>query len=182
MGVTFFVGIAISRKFLKRKGMVNMQKRNNVKTLCQCAIIAAIYVVLTWFATALGLSSGVIQVRFSEMLCILPIFMPSAIGGLTIGCILSNILSGCVLLDIIFGSISTLIGAVGTYALRKRKYLAFLPPILSNTIIVPWVLKTAYGVEDAFWFLVLTVGIGEVISVGILGFFLYKALKNKKFF
>ena len=155
-----------------------MQKKSDIRSLCQCAIIAAIYVVLTWLATAFGLSSGVIQVRFSEMLCILPMFTPAAIGGLTVGCVLSNILSGCVLLDIVFGSLATLIGAVGTYVLRKRKYLAFLPPILSNTIIVPWVLKTAYGVGDAYWFLVLTVGVGEVISVGILGFFLYRALKN----
>ena len=106
--------------------------------------------------------------------------MPAAVWGLTIGCVLSNVLSGCVLLDIISGSLATFIGAVGTYVLRKRKYLAFLPPILSNTIIVPWVLKTAYGVGDAYWFLVLTVGIGEFVSVGILGFFLYRALKNKK--
>lgn len=173
---------AIFRKGDFRKGMVNMQKRSSIRTLCQCAIVAAIYVVLTWFAAILGLSSGVIQVRFSEMLCILPVFMPGAICGLTIGCVLSNILSGCVLLDIIFGSLATFIGAIGTYALRKKKYLSFLPPILSNTIIVPWVLKTAYGVGDAYWFLVLTVGVGEIISVGILGFLLHKALKNKKLF
>ncbi len=156
------------------------KRRYNIRVLCQCAIVSAIYVILTWLSTAVGLSSGIIQVRFSEMLCILPIFMPSAVLGLTIGCVLSNILTGCVIIDVIFGSVATLIGAVGTYMLRKRKYIAFLPPILSNTIIIPWVLKTAYGVGKGYWILALSVGIGEIISVGVLGFFLYEALKNKK--
>ena len=152
---------------------------NKTRYLCQCAAIAAIYVVLTWFSTIFGLSSGVIQVRFSEILCILPVFMPAAIPGLAIGCFLANLLSGCVIIDIFFGAFATLLGALGTYFLRKQKYLAFLPPIISNAFIVPWVLKIAYGVKDAYWFLVATVGIGEIISVGILGAILYRALKKK---
>lgn len=153
---------------------------NKTKYLCQCAVIASIYVVLTWFSTIFGLSSGVIQVRFSEMLCILPIFMPGAIPGLTIGCFLANLLSGCVVIDIFFGAIATFLGALGTYILRKKKWIAFLPPIFANAFIVPWVLKVAYGVGDAYWFLVMTVGIGEIISVGVLGAVLYRALKKKK--
>lgn len=153
---------------------------NKTKYLCQCAAIASIYVVLTWFSTIFGLSSGVIQVRFSEMLCILPIFMPGAIPGLTIGCFLANLLSGCMVIDVFFGAIATFLGALGTYILRKKKWIAFLPPIFSNAFIVPWVLKVAYGVGDAYWFLVMTVGIGEIISVGVLGAVLYRALKKKK--
>ena len=155
---------------------------NKTRYLCQCAGIAAIYVVLTWVSTLLGLSSGVIQVRFSEMLCILPIFTQAAIPGLAIGCLIANLLSGCVVVDVVFGTIATLLGAVGTYLLRKQKYLAFLPPIISNAFIVPWVLKFAYGIGDAYWFLVATVGIGEIISVGVFGFFLHRALKHKKLF
>ena len=113
--------------------------------LTQGAMIAAIYVVLTVFAGAFNLASGAVQVRISEALTILPIFTPAAIPGLFIGCLIANILGGAVIWDIVFGSIATLIGAVGTYLLRKNKWLAPLPPIIANTIIVPWVLKYAYG-------------------------------------
>lgn len=152
---------------------------NKTKYLCQCAVIAAIYVVLTWFSQIFGLASGAIQVRLSEMLCILPVFMPAAVPGLAIGCLLANLLSGCVVVDVFFGALATLIGALGTRLLRKHTILAFLPPILANAFIVPWVLKFAYGLGDAYWFLALTVGIGEVISVGIFGGILYKALCNR---
>ena len=100
-------------------------------------MIAALYVVLTLLANALGLANYAIQVRFSEALTILPFFTPAAIPGLTIGCLLSNILTGCAPLDILFGTLATLIGALGTYALRRFEWLAPLPPILANTIIVP---------------------------------------------
>ena len=155
--------------------------RNNTKNLCLCALIAAIYVILTWLSALFGLSSGAIQVRFSEMLCILPMFTPAAIPGLTLGCLIANFLSGYVVVDVIFGTFATFLGALGTYLFRKQKYLAFLPPIISNAVIVPLVLKFAYGIGDAYWFLVFTVGIGELVSVGVFGFLLHRALENKKF-
>lgn len=157
--------------------MKNMNKTTNF--ICQSALIAALYVVLTYLTNALGLANGVIQVRFSEALCALAIFTPAAIPGLFLGCLISNILTGCVIWDIIFGSLATLIGAVGTYLLKKYPIPALLPPIISNMIIIPLVLKFAYGVEDGLWFIILTVGAGEVISVGILGFILYLALKKR---
>lgn len=152
----------------------------NKKTLfiCQGAIIAALYVALTLFISAFNLASGAIQVRISEALCILPVFTPAAIPGLFIGCIISNTVTGCMLLDIIFGSIATLIGAIGSYLLRKTKFLFTLPPVIANAVIVPIVLKSVYGLGDAYWFLVITVGIGEIISVCILGSIL-KAALNK---
>ena len=106
----------------------------SVTTIVQAAMIAALYVVLTFIANALGLANYAIQVRFSEALTILPYFTPAAIPGLFIGCLLSNILTGCAIPDIIFGSIATLIGAVFTYKLRKFKWLAPIPPIISNMI------------------------------------------------
>ena len=127
-------------------------------------MIAALYVVLTFIANALGLANYAIQVRFSEALTILPYFTSAAIPGLTIGCLLSNWLTGCALTDIIFGTAATLIGALLTYALRRFKWLAPLPPIAANTIIGPWVLRYAYGIDDAIPFLMLTVGYGELIS------------------
>ena len=150
------------------------------KTITQAAIIAALYVVLTFVANAMGLASGAIQIRLSEALTIRPYFTPAAIPGLFVGCLISNILVGGALFDIIFGSVATLLGALGTYLLRKSKWLTPIPPILSNTIIVPLVLIYAYGVSDALPYLMLTVGIGEVISAGVLGMILLKSLEKHK--
>lgn len=148
--------------------------------LTQGAIIAALYVVLTFIANALGLANGVIQVRFSEALTILPFFTPAGIPGLTIGCLLSNILTGCSIFDIIFGTLATFIGAVFTYLLRKHKFLAPIPPIVANVLIIPPVLKIAYGAADSLPFLMATVGIGEVISCGVLGMLLLFALNKQR--
>ena len=144
-------------------------RNKSVTYVVQAAVIAALYVVLTLLANALGLSSYSIQVRFSEALCILPFFTPAAIPGLWIG----------------FGSIATLIGAVGTYLLRKHKFACTLPPVIANMVIVPWVLRYGYGFKTVYngvdWsipFNVVTVGIGEIISVCILGSLLLKVLNK----
>lgn len=139
------------------------------------ALIAALYVVLTLLANLFGLANYAIQIRFSEALTILPFFTTAAIPGLGIGCLLSNILTGCALPDIIFGTAATLIGAVFTRLLRKNKWLAPLPPIIANTVIVPFVLLYAYGIKP-LWFSFLTVGAGEIISCGILGLLLLNSL------
>lgn len=151
-------------------------KSKKLVFICQAAIIAALYIVLTYVFSAFA--SGVIQVRVSEALTILPAFTPAAIPGLVIGCLLSNTLTGCVLLDIIFGSVATLIGALGSYALRRHTWLVPIPPIVSNMIIVPFVLRFAYGATDAFPFMIATVGAGEIISCYLLGMLLYGALKK----
>ena len=151
-------------------------KNKKLVFICQAAVIAALYVVLTYVFSAFA--SGVIQVRVSEALTILPAFTPAAIPGLVIGCLLSNTLTGCVLLDIIFGSVATLIGALGSYALRRHTWLVPIPPIVSNMIIVPFVLRYAYGATDAFPFMIATVGAGEIISCYLLGMILYVALKK----
>ncbi|MEE3466815.1 MAG: QueT transporter family protein [Eubacterium sp.] len=140
-----------------------------VYNITLAAMIAALYVVLTFVSNAFGLASGVIQVRISEALTILPFFTPAAIPGLAIGCLLSNWLTGCVLPDILFGTLATLIGALGSYALRKYKFLVPIPPILANMLIVPWVLRFAYDVPDGIPYMMATVGAGEVIACGVLG-------------
>lgn len=160
-----------------------MKKTSNIMSLVTAAMIAALYVVLGFVSNAFGLASGAIQVRISEALTILPYFTPAAIPGVTIGCLLFNLLSGAALLDVLFGGIATLLGAVASFFLGKAakkigrmKYLVPVPPILANAFIVPWVLKTAYGLTDAYWYLFVTVGIGEVIACGILGIMLMYAL------
>ena len=156
----------------------------NKKTLfiTQAAMIAAIYVVLTLTVNAFGLASGAIQVRISEALCVLPVFTPAAIPGLFLGCLISNTLSGCVILDIIFGSLATLLRGIGAYLLRKTRFIFTLPPVLANAIVVPFVLKYAYGLQDAFLYLFITVGIGEIISICVIGMILKSVLWKQRGF
>lgn len=135
--------------------------------LTQAAMIAAIYVVLTMVFAPFGF--GQVQIRLAEALTILPIFTPAAIPGLFVGCFIGNILGGAIVLDVVFGSLATLLGAVGTYLLRKNKWLAPIPPILVNVVVVPFVLKYGYAVPLPIPLMMLTVGVGEVISCGVLG-------------
>ena len=158
-----------------------MKKQTNVTLLVQAAMIAALYVVLTIIANALGLASQAIQVRFSEALTILPYFTPAAISGLFVGCILANFLTGAAIPDVVFGSIATLIGAFLTYRLRKHKWLAPIPPIISNAVIIPPVLLFAYGIRP-LWFSFITVTAGEIISCGILGMLLLFTLEKYHIF
>ena len=161
--------------------------------IAHAAIIAALYVVLTELAAFLGLASSPVQIRFSEALTVLPVFTPAAIPGLFVGCILANLLTGCVPLDVLFGSIATLLGALGTYLISRppkssgntgrmsggfRKWLAPLPPIAANTLIVPFVLAYVYHLEGTVPYFMLTVGAGEVISCGILGLMLLHLLSR----
>lgn len=152
------------------------------RNLTTAAMIATLYVILTGISSILGIASGIIQVRLSEALTVLPFFTPAAVPGVTIGCFLANLLTGAPLPDIIFGTLATLFGVLGAFLLRKYKYLVTLPTILSNMIIIPLVLQYAYGAPDIFWYLMLTVGAGEVISAGILGGLLLRVLQKRKLF
>ncbi len=151
-------------------------KENNVLFLTQAALIAAVYVVLC--VVFAPISYGEVQVRVAEALVILPYFTPAAIPGLFIGCLLSNLIGGSILMDVVFGSLATLLGAVGSYYLRKNKVLVLLPPIIANTLIVPFVLYYGYGVPLPIPFMMLTVGIGEVIAVAVLGMILLNVLNR----
>ncbi len=169
--------------------MVRERRKMNKKAkyIAQGAMIAALYVVLTLVANAFGLANAAIQVRISEALTVLPFFTPAAIPGLFVGCILSNILTGCLPLDTVFGSLATLLGAFGTYIISRKlrhnktaQWLAPVPSIIANMLIVPFVLAYVYRFEGSIPYFMLTVGIGEVISCGFLGLVLLYALNNRK--
>ena len=146
------------------------------------ATIAALYVVLTLISAAFGLSSGAIQLRISEALCVLVALTPAAIPGLTIGCLISNLIASANILDIIFGTLATFLGALGGYYLRKKKWLITLPTLLSNVIIVPLVIVYGFGVKDiALPLVALTVGIGEFLSATVLGTGLLLILQKYNF-
>ena len=159
-----------------------MKSTTRQKTLyvCYAAIIAACYVILTYLSRLFGLDSGVIQLRLSEMLCVLPMFTTAAIPGVTVGCFLANLLTAAAPLDIFLGPVATLIGAVGTYALRKFRWLAPMPPIVSNALIIPFVLAYGYNVTEAIPFMMLTVGAGEILSIYGVGSLFYIAVKKNK--
>ncbi len=142
-------------------------KNFKVSFITQAAAIAAVYTVLTLVFAPI--SYGEVQVRIAEALTILPAFTPAAIPGLFIGCLIANTLGGSILLDVFFGSIATLLGAAGTWMLRKNRWLAPLPPIVSNTIIVPLVLRFGYGVPLPLPLLMVFIAIGEIISCYLLG-------------
>ena len=151
----------------------------NFKTLflCRASVIAALYFLLTYISAISGLASGVVQLRLSEALCILPMYTAAAVPGLIVGCLISNILFGMSVLDIIFGTLATAIGAVGSYLLRRYKFSVPLPPIAANTIIIPFVLFYSGMTEEGIPYMMLTVGIGELLSCGVLGIMLMYAVK-----
>jgi len=169
-----------------------MQKRKTsadaVKGITISAMIAALYVVLSYVCESLGLLRGAIQLRIPEALCVLCAFTPYAVPGMTLGCFLTNLLTGCAALDIIVGPIATLIGVcLGREAAVRMKgsYLALLvstiPTFLANTLIMPPVIMYAYGSEQALWLVYITVGIGELLSATLLGTVFGMSLKKASF-
>lgn len=160
--------------------------KNKALELTRGALIAALYILLTLLSSTFGLDKGVIQLRLSEALCILPVFLPEAVPGLFIGCMLANLITGALLPDVIFGSIATLIGAIGARLLRRLQskyiFIATLPTVISNALIVPFVLKYVYGAGELIPFMMLTVGIGEALAAGVLGTALYFSIKKAKIF
>ena len=156
--------------------------------LAQSGLIAALYVVLTMLANAVGLANYPIQLRLSEALCILPVFTPAAIPGLYIGCLLANLLGNCIWQDVVFGSLATLAGALGAYLIGKWlsdnprlcAWGAGVPTVIANVLIVPPVLKFAYGIPGSIWYFYLTVCAGEILSAWLLGALLYLALYKRR--
>lgn len=153
---------------------------NKVLYLVQGAAVAALYVVLTLVFAPI--SFGPMQVRIAEALTILPLFTPAAIPGLFIGCVIANIIGGGIVLDVVFGSLATLIGAVLGYLLRKNRWLVPLPAIAANTIIVPFVLKYGYGEELPIVLMALYIAVGEIAGCYILGELLAMVLMPYKRF
>ena len=143
-------------------------KTNKVQFMTQAAMIAAIYVVLC--VVFQPISYGPIQTRIAEALTVLPFFTSAAIPGLFVGCLIANVLGGGIILDVIAGSVATLIAAFATYALRnKSKYLASVPPVAANALIIPWVLKSGYGEPLPIPFMMGTVALGEILTATIIG-------------
>ncbi len=152
--------------------------KTGIKHITRAAAVAAMYTALSLLSNILGLASGALQLRLSEALCLMPLIFPESIWGLFVGCLLSNVLTGCVVWDIIFGSLATLFAAYLSLRLKKYISLAVLPPVIINALAVPFILKYAYGIGDAWWYLCITVGIGQLIVCGIFAPMLTRGIKK----
>ncbi len=157
--------------------MRNSGRKNSILYICQAGLIAALYVVLTVAIGAVGLASGVVQLRVSEALCVLPFFTPAAIPGLAVGCFFANLLTSALWQDVLFGTLATLLGAIGARMLRRLPWLVPVPTVVANTVIVPLVLAYAYRFEGGVGFFMLTVGAGELLSAYLCGILLLWALR-----
>ena len=166
-----------------------MQTKINVKFIATSAVIAAAYVALSFVSAAFGLAFGPVQLRLSEVLCILPVFTPAAIPGLFVGCIVSNILSFSPL-DILFGSLATLIAAVLTRAFRNIRFkgvplLSLFPPVIVNAVIVGTEIAVFFMPNEAFLpaFLInaVQVFLGQMIVCYVFGIPFYFAMKRVRF-
>ncbi len=162
---------------------MNNRTRSSALYITRGALIAAIYVVITYITSLMGLDKGIIQFRLSEALCILPVFLLEAAVGLSIGCLLANLLTGSLLWDIIFGSLATFIGALGARALRrlpmKLCWLIPLPNVIANAIAVPLIIIYAYGASGAYPYILLTVLLGELVCSLGGGIVLYRMIKRR---
>lgn len=153
-------------------------KQKSTLFLTQAAVIAALYTVLV---IVFSFSSfGPVQFRIAEALTILPYFTPAAIPGLAIGCFLSNLLNSADVLDIVFGSLATLIAAFLSYRLRGFKLLVPLPPILVNALVIPFILKYAYFEADSIPAMMVSVGAGQLLAAGVIGIVLLFSLDKVK--
>ena len=157
-----------------------MSKTNqSVRKIAQGAVIAALYVVLTIIFAPI--SFGAVQVRIAEIMTIMPLFTPAAIPGLFLGCVLANLLGGAIIWDVIFGSLATLIGAALGYMLRKNRWLVPIPAIVSNTIIVPLVLRYGYAIDMPLYLMAIYIALGEIVGCYLLGeLFASILLKHRK--
>lgn len=150
----------------------------NTKFLIQAAVIAAVYATLT--IMLMPISYGVMQIRVSEALTVLPYFTPAAIPGLFIGCIVSNMVGPYGLMDMVLGSSASLIAAVCSYYLRSKPLLVPLPPVIANGIIIGSMLYFAYGVPLPLLACILWVAVGELIACYVIGYPLLRILKKYK--
>lgn len=150
----------------------------NVRFLAYAGVIAAVYTVFTVMLAPI--SYGLMQCRVSEALCVLPYFTDAAVPGLFIGCLLSNLIGGAPIYDVIFGSLATLLAATATFYMRNRWswYLAPLPPVVFNGLIVGAMLVYVYGVDVPLWLSCLYVAAGEGLACYGLGLPLICAMEK----
>ena len=166
--------------FLSKKGERNtvMKYLRNTRFLVQASLIAAIYTALCMILHPISFGFAGIELRVSEALTLLPVITPAAVPGLFIGCLLSNLLGGATMLDVVFGSMTTLVAALITRLWRKRPALAELPPVLLNAVVIGALLRYAYGVAMPLWLCMLSIGLGQLAACYGIGLPLMRMMRR----
>lgn len=166
---------------------MNMYRNSSVRKMVRCGLVAAVYVVLCMVLQPL--SYGAVQVRVAEALCLLPVFGTEYIIGVVLGCFLSNFL-GSTIVDVIFGTLATLLACLVTYALRKVRIKglaipASIPPVVFNAVIIGIEISVLYtdpSNSAPMWLLCvgngISVAIGEIVSCCVLGVALVRLIEN----
>ncbi len=152
-----------------------MKKRSTIRSLTLAAMVASLYTALTLVFQPISFQQ--IQFRISEALTLLPVLFVEAVPGLTIGCLISNMIAGANMYDVVFGTLATFLAALFTRLLRKNDWLAALPPVVCNGVIIGLVLTYAYGIP-LFWLNMLTVSLGQAVVCCGLGVPLVKAFRR----
>ncbi|MCQ2456203.1 MAG: QueT transporter family protein [Clostridia bacterium] len=145
--------------------------RRKITYITEAGVIAALYVALTMLSASVGLSSGPIQCRLSEALCLLPVLFPSAVPGVAIGCLISNLILSGSLFDVVLGTAATLVGALGARLIGRGRLIfpASVPTVIANAAAIPLILKLMDVPDIAYLYTAFTVALGEIISCTVLG-------------
>ena len=179
------LAVPVRSKFIRRS--IVMNQNFTVRKLARCAVVAALYVVLCMALQPF--SYGAVQVRVAEALCLLPVFGAEYIVGVVLGCFLANLL-GSTIVDVIFGTLATLLACVVTYKLRNVRFKGLaivpsLPPVLFNAVIIGIEIAVMFPDPSSsapLWLACITngisVGIGELISCTVLGVLLVKIVET----
>ena len=155
-----------------------MKHFRNTKALTQAALVAAIYTALCMLLHPISFGFGGVELRVSEALTLLPVLMPAAVPGLFIGCLLSNLLGGATLLDVVFGSLTTLLAALLTRKCREKPLLAAFWPVILNALVIGALLRYAYGVPMPLWLCMLSIGAGQAVACYGIGLPLMRLMKR----
>ena len=150
----------------------------SIRFLAQAGLIAAIYTALCLVLHPISFGFGGVELRVSEALTLLPALMPSAVPGLLIGCLLANLMGGATLLDIVFGSLTTLVAAMLTRKFREKPLLAAFWPVILNALVIGALLRYAYGVPMPLWLCMLSIGAGQAIACYAIGLPVMRMMKR----
>ena len=150
----------------------------SIRFLAQAGLIAAIYTALCLVLHPISFGFGGVELRVSEALTLLPALMPSAVPGLFIGCLLANLMGGATLLDIVFGSLTTLVAAMLTRKFREKPLLAAFWPVILNALVIGALLRYAYGLAMPLWLCMLSIGAGQAIACYAIGLPVMRMMKR----
>ena len=162
-------GHEFARFFLSERGIVVRENHSKIRSMVRAGLIAAVYTALCLVLHPISFGFGGVELRVSEALTLMPVLTASAVPGLFVGCLLANLLGGATVLDVVFGSLTTLLAALLTRKWRDRPLLAALPPVVMNAVVIGTLLRYAYGVAMPLWLCMVSIGLGQAVACYAIG-------------